>query len=70
MGRATCSILFLVVDCLKIRITYQGEWELEEALHMPLIEYIKGGAKLRKSDRYKPYKHAYITIRNRDKGTK
>lgn len=55
---------------MKIRITYQGEWELEEALHMPLIEYIKGGAKLRKSDRYKPYKHAYITIRNRDKGTK
>ncbi len=55
---------------MKIRITYQREGELEEALYTPLIEYIKRGNKLRKSDRYKPFKHAYISIRNKSENTK
>lgn len=55
---------------MKIRITYRTAGELEEALHMPLIEHIKRGARLRRSDRQKPYKHAYITIEDKDKAAK
>lgn len=55
---------------MKIRITYQTIGELEEALHTPLIEYIKRGAKLRKSERYEPFKHAYIAIKDEPKSTK
>ena len=53
---------------MKIKITYQTAGELKEVLSTPLIEYIKRGGKLRKSDRYEPYRHAYITIKNAEKG--
>lgn len=48
---------------MKIKIAYQTEDELLDALRRPLQEYIDNGAKLNKSDRYPPYKHAYLTIK-------
>lgn len=52
---------------MKIKITYQEECELEEALRIPIVQLIKRGGKLRKSRRHPPYYHAYITIRNINK---
>lgn len=46
---------------IKIKITYQTDEELNEVLRI-LSPYINAGAKLHKTDRYKPYKHAYMTI--------
>lgn len=49
---------------MKIKITYEHETELSEALHTPLAQLIVKGGKLRKSDKHAPYYHAYITISN------
>lgn len=50
---------------MKIKITYQSEDELTEILSTPLKEYLNNGEKLRKSDKYAPYKHAYMYITKR-----
>lgn len=50
-------------DVLKIKITYQDDKELEELLSHTLRQLIEQGAKLHKSDRHAPFKHAYITIK-------
>lgn len=47
---------------MKIKVTYETDEELKEILQY-LNPYIKAGAKIHKSDRYAPYKHAYITIK-------
>lgn len=49
---------------MKIKITYEHEKELSEALHTPLAQLVARGCKLRKSDKHAPYYHAYIIIPN------
>lgn len=49
---------------MKIKITYEHEEELSEALRTPLAQLVAKGGKLRKSDKHAPYYHAYITISN------
>jgi hypothetical protein len=48
---------------VKVKITYETDAELQEALRRSLQKYIDEGAKLSKSARYPPYKHAYLTIK-------
>lgn len=47
---------------MKIKITYETESHLQAVLDAlkPIIK----GSKVRKSDTYKPYKHAYITVKS------
>ncbi len=49
---------------MKIKITYETEQELKVVLDA-LNTRIRG-LKVRKSDNYPPYKHAYITVKNID----
>lgn len=51
---------------MKIKVTYETDEELDEVLQY-LNPYIKAGAKVHKSDRYAPFKHAYLNIKNRSK---
>ena len=52
---------------MKIKITYETENQLQQALTSPLQSLINAGAKVRKSDRYAPFYHLYIEVRNPDK---
>lgn len=49
---------------MKIKITYESEADLMEALNHPLQYYIDQGAKLNKSERHPPFRHAYLNIKN------
>jgi hypothetical protein len=49
----------------KVTISYTEEEQLNEIIQL-LGPKLKG-AKIRKNDIPKPYKHAYITIKNQDR---
>ncbi len=48
---------------MKIKITYETEAELTEALKRPLQYYIDQGTKLKTSENHPPFKHAYLNIK-------
>lgn len=52
---------------MKIKITYETEEQLQQALNSPLQSLISTGAKVRKSDRHAPFYHLYIEVRNPNK---
>lgn len=52
---------------MKITIAYLEDNQLNEV--MKVLNPILSGAKIRKSDTYKPYKHAYITLKNSTKSS-
>ena len=52
---------------MKIKIAYQAE---EQPQAEEITAYIRSrykGVKLRKSDKYAPFLHSYLTIKKRDK---
>lgn len=55
-------------DRVKITIAYLDDDQLQRILDVlkPVLE----GAKIRKNDTCKPFKHAYIILRNSDSPTK
>lgn len=55
-------------DRVKITIAYMDEDQLKAILNA--LNPIISGAKIRKNDTHKPYKHAYITLRNGIEATK
>lgn len=48
---------------MKVRITYKTDQELTEILSAILKAF--PSAKVHKSDKYEPYKHAYLSIKER-----
>lgn len=52
---------------MKITIAYLEDAHLQSVLDA--LKPILSGAKIRKSDTYKPYKHAYITLKNHTKSS-
>ena len=52
---------------MKIKITYETDWELNQAVNAIKYAFPNYTVKISKSDRHPPFFHAYLTIRNGEK---